>query len=169
MTSSTSYTRIARTLSKIDIFWWFFHQNARRTFWFPTRYHMMWFQKIFKISIFPAVRRPGPARSPDRRVEIFFRSKSPRQYFRKSQEVWIPVYDSFRNCWQKYSAAGHFDPPPVIVGLKKFLRKLFTWLADWTLIIFLKDYICILSFHACTGSFYLKKNEFDFFRHQIIP
>ena len=62
--------------------------TRRMTLLFPTRYHMMVFQTIFKISIFFG----GPAAGvPGRRVEICFRAKSPQQYFRESQEVWLPV------------------------------------------------------------------------------
>ena len=116
MTSSTSCSRIARILSKIDILWCF-HQNARRTFLFPTRYDMMGFQNSKNLDFSDGRRAAGWK---------FFPLKSTQQYFRNSQEGWIPVYDFFKSCWQKYSAAGHFDPPPTFPGCSrvKILRLL---------------------------------------------
>ena len=69
--------------------------TRRMTLLFPTRYHMMVFQTIFKISNFFGDPTAGP---PGRRAENFVWSKSPQQYFRKSQEVWLPVYRPFRSC-----------------------------------------------------------------------
>ena len=76
----------------------------------------MWFQFFFKISIFPAARRPGPARPPDRRVEIFFPQNLCNNILGKVKKFGTPRYQSLG------VAAVNVEPwvkmtPPGAIGL----------------------------------------------------
>ena len=91
---------------------------------FPTMYLTRVFDNFSNIPIFtgvPAYANVGSRRRPSK---IFFSSKCPEINFGKSYKSWGPYHIPFTSSGVQYTPAGHFDPPPVQVGLKRYLHNI---------------------------------------------